>query len=253
MEKGLIELGFSREEAKIYISLLELGQTTAGPVVKKTGLHRQVVYDTLEKLKRKGLVLESTKSNRKNWTASSPAQITHQIKKEETLAKALLPDLFSIYRVSDNKQEVRVFEGIDGFKNAHKNNIENEKENSEVMIVGSTGWQWSEAMQKAKYLEKFETARIKKNITLKIAFFEKERAKTKKLIKEIFEGNPQAKKRIYKFLPDQFESPVGMQIWNNNITLIIYSENILCIQIKNSLVAENFKKYFEFLWKIAKK
>ena len=248
-----MELGFSHEEAKIYLSLLELGQTTAGPIVKKAGLHRQVVYDTLEKLKTKDLVLETSKSNRKNWIASSPAQITHQIRKKETLAKELLPDLFSIYKLSSNKQEVRIFEGLDGFRNVHENNIENEKNHSNVLIIGSTGWDWVETMKKAKYFEKFEKKRIKKDITLKIAFFEKERKKTKKLVETFFENHPQQKKRIYKFLPDQFESPVGIQIWKDNITLIIYSENVLCIQIKNSLVAENFKKYFEFIWKIAKK
>lgn len=253
MEKELTKLGFNKEEAKVYISLLESGQTTAGPIVKKTGLHRQVVYDTLEKLKNKELVCEAIKSNRKNWTASSPAQIMQQIKKQENLAKEILPDLFSAYKLSGHKQEVRVFEGIDGFRAIHKNNIEDQPRNSEVMIMGSTGWQWTRNMEKSHFLDQFEKIRMSKNMKFNIIFFEKERKETEKLIKEFWLKQPKAQRRTYRFLPDYFESPVGMQIWEDNITMIIYSETILAIQIKNELVVENFKKYFEFLWKIAKK
>lgn len=50
LEKQLQKLGFSDNEAKVYLALLEIGFTTTGAVIKKTGLHRNIVYETLDKL-----------------------------------------------------------------------------------------------------------------------------------------------------------------------------------------------------------
>ncbi len=253
MKQNLVDLGFSKEEAQIYLALLKIGQTTAGPIVKKTGLHRQIVYDTLEKLKNKNLVTETIKSNRKNWQAGSPSEILKQIKSKESLARHILPDLLSMQSLSKHQQEVRVFEDVDGFRSVHERNINSQPKNSIVMIMGSSGWQWAGVMEKAKFLKKFEKIRMDKNIGHHLIFFEKERKSTQETIKKYWLKQPKDKRRIYKFLPDQFQSPVGTQVWHNNITLIIYSKPVLIVQIKNDLVVENFKKYFELMWRIAKK
>lgn len=253
MEQNLVDLGFSKEEARIYLALLKIGQTTAGPIVKKTGLHRQIVYDTLEKLKNKNLVTETIKSNRKNWQAGNPEEILEKIKSKEVIAKNILPELLHFQGLSKHKQEVRVFEGVEGFRAVHEENINRQPKNSVIMIMGSSGWQWTGVMEKAKFLKKFEKIRLEKNIGHSLIFFEKERKNTREIIKKYWLEQPKEKRRIYKFLPDQFQSPVGTQVWHNNITLIIYSEPVLIVQIKNDLMVENFKKYFELMWKIAKK
>jgi len=253
MERNLVNLGYSGEEAKIYLALLKIGQTTAGPIVKKTSLHRQIVYDTLEKLKKKNLVTETIKSNRKNWQAGDPSQILKQIKSKESMAQNILPELISMQSMSKHKQEVRVFEGADGFKTVHQNNIENQPKNEALLTIGSTSWQWIQVMQKARYLNRFEKIRMGKNIGINLLFFEKERKRTQEEIKKHWLIQPKKIRREYKYLPDQFQSPVGMQIWHDNVTLIIYSEPLLIIQIKNDLMVENFKNYFQFMWKIAKK
>lgn len=52
----LVKLGLTTNEATVYDCLLGLGITTAGKIIKKTHLHRNIVYDNLEKLIKKGLV-----------------------------------------------------------------------------------------------------------------------------------------------------------------------------------------------------
>ena len=173
MEKYLIKLGFSKEEAKIYLVLLEFGQSTAGPIVKKTALHRQVVYDTLEKLKRKELVLETIKSNRKNWLAADPLQIMKRVKIQESLVKEILPDLFSLQKASKHRQEVKIFEGVEGFKAIHNNNLNGQPKDTIVPVFGAIGW--VEMMKKAKYFKKYEKERLDKNIVHHLILLEKER------------------------------------------------------------------------------
>ena len=52
----LKEIGFSDREIRVYIALLEIGKSTAGPISIKANLSQTKVYETLGKLIEKGLV-----------------------------------------------------------------------------------------------------------------------------------------------------------------------------------------------------
>jgi len=48
MEQILEKIGLTKNEVKIYLKLLELGLTTSGAIIKKTGIHNSKVYsDTI--------------------------------------------------------------------------------------------------------------------------------------------------------------------------------------------------------------
>ena len=61
----LEQLDLSKHEAAVYIELLKLGLTNAGPVVAATKLHRQLVYEALERLTNQKLASFVIKNNRK--------------------------------------------------------------------------------------------------------------------------------------------------------------------------------------------
>jgi len=46
-ESIIQELGFTYNEAKVYLALLELGLVTAGKIAEKSHVHRANVYDAL--------------------------------------------------------------------------------------------------------------------------------------------------------------------------------------------------------------
>ena len=48
--KILEDIGLSNAEIKVYLTLLELGTSTAGPILEKSGLQNSVVHMTLNKL-----------------------------------------------------------------------------------------------------------------------------------------------------------------------------------------------------------
>ena len=71
MISELTKLGLTLNEAKVYFALLELGSTNAGEIIKKTKLHRNIVYDKLDKLIEKGLVSFVTIKNIKQFEVTS--------------------------------------------------------------------------------------------------------------------------------------------------------------------------------------
>ncbi|MCD6359596.1 MAG: TrmB family transcriptional regulator, partial [Armatimonadetes bacterium] len=59
MEQCILDfqnLGFSRNEAKVYLSLLGLNSVTGYQLSKLTGIRRSVVYDVLNRLIERGAV-----------------------------------------------------------------------------------------------------------------------------------------------------------------------------------------------------
>ena len=53
--KALQNIGLTKNEITVYLTLLELGTTTTGPLTYKSGLHNSRVYESLNKLIEKGL------------------------------------------------------------------------------------------------------------------------------------------------------------------------------------------------------
>jgi len=48
----------SKNEAKIYETILEIGECSVSEIAKKSGIHRRNIYDTLARLSEKGIVFQ---------------------------------------------------------------------------------------------------------------------------------------------------------------------------------------------------
>ena len=52
----LEDLGLTRGEVKVYIALLEIGSSSVGQIIEKSGLQNSVVHRALNSLIEKGLI-----------------------------------------------------------------------------------------------------------------------------------------------------------------------------------------------------
>src|SRR3989344_5030598 len=75
IESTLETIGLTKNEVKIYLALLEIGATSTGAIIKKTGIHTSKVYDGLERLSEKGLVTYIIEANTKHYKAVNPDRI----------------------------------------------------------------------------------------------------------------------------------------------------------------------------------
>ena len=74
MNVELLEaIGLTKSEIKVYLALLELGSSTTGPIVEKSGASSSKIYEILEKLIQKGLVGHVIKAGKKHFEAAPPA------------------------------------------------------------------------------------------------------------------------------------------------------------------------------------
>ena len=240
IENNLQNLGFSENEAKVYFALLDIGFSTTGPIIKQTGLHRNIVYETLDKLLARQLASLTIQRGKKHFRAMSPAKILKEQTEQFYLAQKIVPEL--IKKQKQEKQEVIVYEGIDGFHNAHFDAVDQMAKNSAIYVLIAGGQKWYQIMDKA--LKKFDQKRVEKNITDKIIALESQRQNIKL----------QAKRTLFevKFLPEQFNAPSGAAVYGDITLIMVYGDPTFIVMIKNSQVALGFKQYFEILWKMAK-
>src|SRR3989344_6062924 len=84
MDNRLFEdIGFSKGEVKVYFALLDLGESTIGPLSKKAEITAAKVYPILEKLIKKGLVSFIIKSDTKYFSPANPKRILEYLGEEE--------------------------------------------------------------------------------------------------------------------------------------------------------------------------
>lgn len=239
--KNLQNLGFSESEARVYLALLEIGFCTTGPIIKKTGLHRNIVYETLDKLVAQGLASQIIQRGKKHFRVLSPEKILKQEKSQLDLAQKVVPELVKLQK--QEKQEVIIYEGIEGFQNAHLDAIEQMQKDSSIYVLIAGAEKWHANMK--SILRKFDKIRISKNITIKITALESQRE----------DMRIQQKRPLFevRFLPQKFDNPADTAVYGNASLIIVYGEPVFVIMIKNPRIAQSFKQYFDIFWKTAEK
>lgn len=240
MISELTKLGLTLNEAKVYFALLNLGSTNAGEIIKKTKLHRNIVYDNLEKLIEKGLVGFVLIKNIKHFEVASSEELKEYVNRkreeilnEEKIMKELLPQIEKLKISSERKQEATIFRGKKGLKTILE---EITKIKSELLVFG-TSWGMKESM--GSYYEQW-------HLKLKL-----NKVKCKILL-------PENKKRdflnpfIAKYLSEKEVIPSTIAIYEDKVLNIIWGEEPIAILIISEKASQSYKNYFELLWKIAK-
>lgn len=243
----LERIGLTKGEAKVYLALLRLGESTAGPIVDEAKITRSKIYDILERLKQKGLVSYITKDSTKQFIASNPKNILKYLEEKEkeiNLEKQrfqkIIPDLENHYKKAIEKGIAEVFLGIKGMQNAF-NVIINEFESKErYYAFGASKGENIEEIQ--KFFDVLQLERKKKNVRSMIIFNKSSRG--------LFKSQEGSKLVDARYLLDS--TPASINIYKNYVIIAILSQNPITFLIRNKEAADSFKEYFRSMWKIAK-
>jgi len=229
----LHEAGLTENESKIYVALLELGPSNAGLITRKTGLHRRVIYDTLDMLIKKGLIGYILKNNKRLFQASNPKKILEILQEKEHSIQEILPEMLALYGSTKEKEETNFYKGKNGLKTV----LEDQLSSKEIKIMGASPIAY-ETLQ--FYFKWFDKKRVENKIKAKIIFSNSDK-KQKIPLSEI------------KYLPEKYSSPLAINIYGDKVAIILWSkENPLAIVIKNKEISQSYEKYFELMWRVAK-
>jgi sugar-specific transcriptional regulator TrmB len=109
--RDLTPYGLSDPEAKAYLAILELGESTVERIAKKTRIVRTSLYHTLGLLKTRGLVTVAKRGARTVYIAEDPRVLKSDLEEKMKTLEQVLPELRSMTNVIDKKPRIRYYEG----------------------------------------------------------------------------------------------------------------------------------------------
>lgn len=238
--KDLQSIGFTKNLAEVYLSLAQLGgQAKAGEIIKKTSLHRNIVYICLDKLIEKKLVTKIEERGVKVYKTLDSARLMNEIRTKELLAINIIEEIEALKK-HPTTQEVTVYEGLEGFRNYNMLTLERIEEGGTLQVLGSIGDKWFEYMGQEKYKQYIKLQNKKKIKWEMVTYIDSKRDK------QFIKDYPDLCE--IKLLPQKYNNPASIYIYNDTISINIFTEPFSVIEIKNNSVAEVYKNYFNILW-----
>ena len=239
----LEEIGLTKSEIKVYLALLELGSSTTGPIVDKSGASSSKIYEILDKLMQKGLASYIVKAGTKYFEAADPKRILDYLKEKEAKLKeqekeitSLLPELELKRRLSEYKSEAKIFKGLKGGETAFKHLLNSMTKDDEwiAFVVSFTNKQYFNT------ITRLHDQRAKKGLKARIIFNEKLRKEA--------ERERRLPYTQIKYVSDEFQTPAIVNVAGNITLLNIMTEDITVFMIESKEVADSFRTQFEKLW-----
>jgi len=237
--KILEDLGFTNAEIKIYLALLELGKSSVGPIIEKSGLQSSVVHTTIHKLVNKGFVSFVKEGQRNHYSAANPKHISDYIDDKKKEFEELLPFLLNKQDEAKEKSEVTTFRGIKGIRELLYELLE--AGGKEHHTLGSS---IDSVMMGDPFWLNYHRRRVDKGIKAKLLFNES--------LKEWALKNRYTNTE-YKFTKSGFEPLTETIIRNDKIGIIIWVTPPLGVLIHNKIAAESYDKFWKVIWDSNKK
>lgn len=239
-QSTLVECGLTKNESKVYLALLRLGSATAIEVTKASKVHRVNVYDALERLREKGLISTILRAKKRIFEAANPEQLHKLVKQKEELLKQVMPQLTQEFKIKKEKQQVHHFFGPEGVMQSYYMILE---QNQTIYALGGSGL--NRKFLKHRF-DIWNKERKKRGIKGKLLYYEF----IKKTHEVDWEEDPTAEIR---YLPDKYRSQCMVDVCGDLvINLLPIEDNIMAIVIENSLLADTYRRYFQFMWDHAK-
>jgi sugar-specific transcriptional regulator TrmB len=239
IKEVLLSLGMTNNEIEVYLTLLKSGSLSVNKIGEKSGLHRQVCYDALERLTEKGFVSYTVQNSKKYFQALSPDKIISYLDEKKETVKEILPNLVNLTKLPREDTFIEVLKGKNVIRTILRDVIKNLKESKgNLMMLG---------VEETKFMEEDRIV-IQQFLRDLKRFKLKERLIARKGAKLYFPG----KQSEYRTINNKSFNPNPMYIYGGKIVQVIWGNPVHAVMITNQQVYDSNKKYFEMLWKIAK-
>lgn len=242
-------IGLTPGEIKVYFALLKLGEATIGPLSKQAKVTAAKTYVVLEKLKEKGLVTSIIKSGTTYFQLLHPNRIIDflgekeaSLQQQKAEIKKLIPSL-----VAQQKQEATqyatVYETVNGMRTLYDGVVVYLQKKKEDFIGFTLGEDY-QSKEANLFFKQYDVKRREAGVKIRLIgteyqrrFYEKEHAKDTHI--EI------------RFIDRAV--PHGVIIWGDNVAILLWHDIPTAFVIHSKQNADSYRKFFNDLWKIAKK
>jgi sugar-specific transcriptional regulator TrmB len=242
MDTSILEdLGLTNGEIKVYLTLSELGSSSAGPIIEKTNLQNSVVHRALHSLISKGLVTFIIGGKAKTYQISNPKNFVDYLEEKKRKFEEIIPELEKRKKLAKEIKEAVTFKGKRGITQMYAELLNSGGREYNTFgggkrvtfeVMGETWWQ------------NLHIKRINKKIKSRQIF--------DTTIKEYGESLNKLPYTNIRFLPQEFEQLTETVMIGDYVGIAIFTKEPYGILIHDKEATEGYKKQFELLWKLAR-
>lgn len=234
IEQTLQDFGLNPNETQVYLTLLQLGPSSASQISAKSQIHRINIYDILSRLQEKSLVGHIIKGKTKYYQTTSPETILQIEETRKQKIKEIIPQLKQLQRIETTKQNAIIYNGNESVRNAVDKLFDSKTK--QVRLFGSD---LGLKVFMPKYFETFQLKVQTSNIRIKT------------LLSKKFRDAKFPRQYKIKYLPEEFIFPSSTMIYEDKVLLVMWSTQPLAIEITGKEISHSYKNYFDILWKNA--
>jgi len=233
-EKTLEEIGLSRRESICYTSLLELGSSKVGEIIKKTDIPSSKIYEILDKLIKRGFVSYVIKNNVKYYQATDPTCLLQHIEERRKKVEKILPGLLLRQKLA-TKQSVGLYEGQQAIFSLFTTLISDAKPKEQYLVFSIN--EENKNQQADLFFKNLAVRRKEKKLDVRLL-------KNKRFY------TPEKHSKV-KVRYTHFNLPQGITIFRDMVILLSWKESPLGIKIESEVFAGQLREFFSDLWKTA--
>jgi hypothetical protein len=166
--------------------------------------------------------------------AVEPKKFLEYLKEKEDKLIKILPELEKIDKIPQ-KIDTEIFEGKEGVKTFYMYLSQTKRE---VVGFGITGLAYD--------ILEFYAPKLLENMSKKVRarYIAFDKTRNKEITK--------LKNTEYRYFPKEVDNYATTLIFDDYIAILTYKDIPRVVLIKDTSISEGYKKYFEFMWKIAK-
>jgi sugar-specific transcriptional regulator TrmB len=234
-------LGFNEKEARVYLSLLSLGQASVYGIANASGIKRPTAYVIIDNLIRKGAVIQILRTRKQHYKAKSPEELVAEAENRLALIKAKLPEIKALIREEETKPRVFFAEGKSGLQ---KTLLYGLKKMKGKEIVGFYATNSKDTLEKFENFAEFNNKVRDSGIILRGV------APDDPAIQP-FRDTDEGYGRKFKTLPmDKYSPTVSIEMGDDFVKIQDW-ENLQALVIENKNITGTLKQIFEIIWKSA--
>lgn len=234
IENILQWIWLSRNESKIYLTLLELGKSWITTISKKSWIKRTTIYSYLTPLLEKDIIKRTISWKRIFFSAENPSRLINNLEEKKKNFLAKLPILEWLYNENSSNPSIEFYEGKKAITNLYK----------KVWSSWLTVYTFFSPEEFYKYFsEEFDSSLW--SLEIKAWWKTKTLIKNNNFSKKHIQNNPNSQ---IKLLPSGFELDVDVIILWNSIIMISFNP-IFAIVTKNKKLADFHRNLHKYFWK----
>jgi len=248
LETSLQEAGLSDGEARVYLALIDLGASTTGPIIDKSGVARSFIYNILTNLIEKGLVSSIKKNKQRLFQAAEPKKILEYVDRrvQELSARrseleSVIPSLEARQKASP-KVEVQVYEGFKGVQTAFEHFKLKLEKGGEYVTFGHP----KQETHYTIYWQRHHVERAKMGIKARMLF-------DQDAPNETMDNRNSYPLCDTRFIPSSIECDSWFMVYGDTLSIFLQEDRALAVEIVNQKIADTFKGIFEDYWAKSKR